>query len=242
MTKICLESRKWFTLVELIVVITIIAILWAIWFLAFSAYIKQARDSDRISAVKELSIWVETFDSTSLKPTRLWLLKDLKKYPIDPSNSLGYQYNVNSAWKSVTNKNLWWKGYVICTSRPLEKYSDEDWNTDPKYLDAIDLIKDRKLFIDWKLQTKDWSKYKDVWINETMWYYCMWVTTDFSSLIAGGWSNSIWTQTCNTDLLNSTKDSKELWQACKIVLNMNYDNQAWGSSPSAWTPPALPSE
>ena len=235
-------QTRGFTLIELIVVMTIIAILAAIGFVAYSNYIKSARDTDRVTAVKEIAIAVDTFDPTGLKPVRLWLLKDFKKYPTDPTNNLWYQYNVNSAGKSGTNKNLWGKWFMICTNRPLEKNSDDDGNVKTDFMDVLDISKDRSKFINGKLQDKNGTKYEDVTLNKVMGYYCEGVTTDFASLVAGGGSNSIGTQTCSSDILNPTKEEKERGAACKVVFNMSYDNQAPGASPSAGTPPALPTQ
>ena len=47
-------NKKAFTLVELIVIITILAILWTIAFLSFQWYTKSARDSVRISDLKNI--------------------------------------------------------------------------------------------------------------------------------------------------------------------------------------------
>lgn len=47
--------KKWFTLVELIVVVTILAILATIGFVAYSGYLLEARDSNRIAALTSIS-------------------------------------------------------------------------------------------------------------------------------------------------------------------------------------------
>ena len=44
-------SKKWFTLVELIVVITILAILWTIWFISMQWYSLSSRDAKRINDI-----------------------------------------------------------------------------------------------------------------------------------------------------------------------------------------------
>lgn len=46
--------KKWFTLVELIVVVTILAILSTIWFVAYSWYLSWVRDTNRIAQLKSI--------------------------------------------------------------------------------------------------------------------------------------------------------------------------------------------
>ena len=48
------NSTKAFTLVELIVTITILAILWTIAFILFQGYLRDARDSVRLSDFKNI--------------------------------------------------------------------------------------------------------------------------------------------------------------------------------------------
>lgn len=52
---------KWFTLVELIIVITILAILATIAFISFNGYIKNSRDSNRVSTLNSIKKWLEIF-------------------------------------------------------------------------------------------------------------------------------------------------------------------------------------
>ena len=52
---------KGFTLVELIIVITILAILAAIAFISFQNYSWNARDSNRISTIKNIETGLELF-------------------------------------------------------------------------------------------------------------------------------------------------------------------------------------
>lgn len=61
--------KKWFTLVELIVVITILAILATIWFVSFQWFLKDARDWNRVASIKSIWEWLE------LNAIKIW------KYP-----------------------------------------------------------------------------------------------------------------------------------------------------------------
>lgn len=231
------SPKAWFTLIELIVVITIIAILATIWFLSYISYTKMARDSGRKVAVNEIAKAVINFDTvSSLKPKSLWFIKNFDQYPIDPVNNLWYQYNVNSSESRAWNDKLWGKWFVVCTNRPLEKYSDDNGNLLPDYLDALDPISNRKDFIEGKLQNRSWRNYTDVQINEVMGYYCEWLTTSFSSLVAWWWNDSVWTENCSQTILDPTKQWADLWKSCKIIFNDLYENQAVWTSPTQWTP------
>jgi type II secretory pathway pseudopilin PulG len=55
------KIKKWFTLVELIVVITILTIIWAISFISFQWYTKDARDAARIESLKTIQKWLDSF-------------------------------------------------------------------------------------------------------------------------------------------------------------------------------------
>lgn len=48
------QNKKWFTLVELIIVITILAILATIWFISYQSYTKDSRDANRITSLKTI--------------------------------------------------------------------------------------------------------------------------------------------------------------------------------------------
>ncbi len=79
-------QKKWFTLVELIVVITILAILWTIAFLSFQWYSRQARDSVRISNYSNINTTLEVYE------VRAW------KYP-KPENTDTISYAGVNIWQ-----------------------------------------------------------------------------------------------------------------------------------------------
>ena len=60
-----MKNKKAFTLVELIVVIVIIVIIWAIAFISISNYPKDARDSERMSNLKNMETSLELFKLTT---------------------------------------------------------------------------------------------------------------------------------------------------------------------------------
>jgi len=53
------NSKSWFTLVELIVIITILAILGTIWFLSIQNYTVYARDVARLSDLNNIKSVME---------------------------------------------------------------------------------------------------------------------------------------------------------------------------------------
>ncbi len=61
-------GKRWFTLVELIVVITIVWILSTIWFVSYSGYLTSARDSNRLSQLTKLSDSLQTYAASKSLP------------------------------------------------------------------------------------------------------------------------------------------------------------------------------
>jgi len=119
--------KKWFTLVELIVVITILAILWTISYVSFWWFTMSARDSSRISDVKNIETVLETFKlNTWIYPkptnpvsinyswwtvfwqgtfwkdsrTQLWTKWNISNIPLDPLFDTEYSYSVQSTNRS----------------------------------------------------------------------------------------------------------------------------------------------
>lgn len=118
-----LQYKRGFTLVELIIVISILSILWTIAFISFQWYTKEARDSSRLSVIKNLQTGLEmyaikankypepdgpissgVFDGVEL--ARVWVVWDtlskllwVSKIPTDPLAWEQYTY-----WISADNK------------------------------------------------------------------------------------------------------------------------------------------
>ncbi len=64
--------KKWFTLVELIVVITIVWILSTLWFIGYTNYLIGVRDSNRIQQVTSLFSASELYTTRALFPLSQW--------------------------------------------------------------------------------------------------------------------------------------------------------------------------
>ena len=110
------KSKKWFTLVELIVTISILIILSSVWIVSYSAYIWDARDSQRKSDMAQVSSalkiykqkrWYYGFPWDLFNITYSWAivamqwrlnknihLDTLEKLPTDPKNKEYYFYSI----------------------------------------------------------------------------------------------------------------------------------------------------
>ena len=92
-----IKSNKAFTLVELIVVITILSILWTIGFMSFQSYNVFARDSVRITDIKQMQSVLEySYTETGLYPKPDW------------ENNITYSWSVAwiqwEFWKETVRK------------------------------------------------------------------------------------------------------------------------------------------
>lgn len=118
---VSVKLRNGFTLVELIVVIAILAILWTIAFLSLQWYSKDARDSVRVSDMKNIETWLELFSIKSWRYPepdnatsyswwttevfKQWLFWDnvtrainINLTPLDPKTETKYVYSVSKGW------------------------------------------------------------------------------------------------------------------------------------------------
>lgn len=124
------NKKKAFTLVELIVVITILAILGTIAFISFGWYTTSARDSNRISDVKNMGVVLDNFynkmGSYPIPSNSTWItysgwilfyhgtfwdsvttnVREINKTPKDPLFETEYNYSITS------QKNLYEIWYV----------------------------------------------------------------------------------------------------------------------------------
>ncbi len=100
-------KRKWFTLVELIVVVTILAILGTIGFISYNGYLVWVRDSNRLAQIDQLSDGLELFRAKNTLPL--------------PWNSIRIEANTNL---------LWYQWYLTQDIMDLMDYTK--WGKDPK--------------------------------------------------------------------------------------------------------------
>lgn len=61
-------NKKWFTIIELVVVVTIISILWTIWFVSYSSYIADSRDTSRLSQISSIFKALESYRTKGFLP------------------------------------------------------------------------------------------------------------------------------------------------------------------------------
>lgn len=95
------NKRAGFSITELLVVMAIIAIVASIVVVNLSSSRGVARDTERVTDVKQLQIAVEEyFDLTAGYPNRLRALVNedlIQKVPEDPLDSQSYKYNKDKA-------------------------------------------------------------------------------------------------------------------------------------------------
>jgi len=101
-------NKKWFTLVELIVVVTILAILSTIAYMSYTSYMITVRDTGRISQLKSISEWLQSLNINKTLP----LPDDYVEVRVN-GKVIWYQWY---AWKDVLNA-IWyseeWKDVKI---------------------------------------------------------------------------------------------------------------------------------
>jgi prepilin-type N-terminal cleavage/methylation domain-containing protein len=100
-------KRKWFTLVELIVVVTILAILWTVWFISYNGYLLWVRDSNRLTQLDQMSAWLELYRTKNTLPL--------------PSN------NIRVEWNGSVMGYQWFAAQDI-----LDLIDYSKWGRDPK--------------------------------------------------------------------------------------------------------------
>ncbi len=150
--------KKWFTLVELIVVITILAILWTIAFISLQWYSLDARNSTRIADLNNIkkaltlnkvlswrftppTLWVEITYSWSEVWTqwsfwedtriRLWKRWSISKVPVDPLTKNEYTYSVLNTDKEMSLAAVmewWWYSYKNNLILDKTYAAWKDWN------------------------------------------------------------------------------------------------------------------
>lgn len=113
---------SWFTIVELIIVITILAILATIAFISFQDYIKDSRDTNRITTISSIEKWLSLYqvktnifpipddaqiftwwENSSIGQWVLWesvsKIIHINKIPLDPKDSSKYVYSTFGSWQ-----------------------------------------------------------------------------------------------------------------------------------------------
>lgn len=208
------KLKKWFTLVELIIVITILAILATIAFISFQWYTKNARDSNRIETISNLQTWLDiyaiqvwnlpepdwTISSWSLnwvQLTRVWVIWDnisrlvkINKTPTDPFWSNNYAY-----WISADNKyyQIW-----ITLETPESYNAKVVWNY--KY----------PLKYNWKLYSLPSLLFTWIWwdLSQTWNAY----------FVVDKWVNIPYTP--NKSILNNTQTTTQVLQSITWTWNL----------------------
>lgn len=109
------KKNYWFTTSELLIVLSLLAILASISFFSFTWYSKDARDSARITDIKNINASLETFYFDA------WF------YP-EPSNSSTITYSWAEVWKQGTFWDSAFKNVRVLSSLPLDPYLDNEYS------------------------------------------------------------------------------------------------------------------
>lgn len=195
------KSFNWFTLVELIIVIIILSILWAIAFTSFQWYIKDTRDSARLSTIKTIEKWIEIYNIEALT------------YPIPDKEEWQTQlqtWALSIEWVEVEYSYLW---EVWDNLRNILKLSKTP--TDP-------LIWNKYVYA----RTMDWKKYQLATILENSTGYNFLVTRTY----AASWYKAkvVWNHTM--DVIYTTSTWKFITIVPSLIFDSSWSNilnQTW---------------
>lgn len=129
-----IKNKKAFTLVELIVTITILVILVTIWFISFQWYTKDARDWNRVAALKNIEAWLWIYYTSNFKypkPDILTWQTKLQTWALSISwtiveysylweiwNNLSKDLQISSTPKDP----LTWNNYLYATTLKWKSY------------------------------------------------------------------------------------------------------------------------
>jgi prepilin-type N-terminal cleavage/methylation domain-containing protein len=193
------KNKSAFTLVELIIVITILAILATIAFISFQSYSKNARDWNRLTALRNIKSWLEIYytQTSSYPDVESWTL-------------------IQSSWWLTT---IWTQWYFWDTNSRLLKFSKTP--TDPydgtKYIYSINTNKN-KYQIMWFLETSDYLSL----LNNT------YAATDYSTRTPKTLWDNLWIllDSSNNPISWTWIDIENYTWSLKAVFNDSY-NISW---------------
>lgn len=111
------KNKKGFTLIELLVVIAIIGVLSAVVLASLTGARSQARDSKRVSELKQIKYALELYYNTNFQyPTCLYVASGctttlqnsvfMKNVPKDPLTGVNYSYAANGSGTSCSSYHL----------------------------------------------------------------------------------------------------------------------------------------
>ncbi len=118
-------NKKWFTLVELIVVITILAILWTIAFISLQWYSRDARDGTRIADMWSIKKWLELFKLTNNRypETSSWTIITFS-WATAWTQWIFWDETFRSIWRlsTIPKDPLTWLEYIYSITSDKQEY------------------------------------------------------------------------------------------------------------------------
>lgn len=119
-------NKKGFTLIELLVVISIIGILSSVVIASLNTARQKARDSNRITDVKQLQLALELYydSNSSAYPVALSSLAPtyIQTLPVDPSTGDQYKYS----WNPLSSPGSYHLGAILEDSGSSVLATDAD--------------------------------------------------------------------------------------------------------------------
>lgn len=172
------QKIKAFTLVELIIVITILAILATIGFMSFQSYTIDARDSNRVTSLREIAKWLDIYQTKNrILPYPDEKIAKIWSWAISITDILSYQWYI---WNEI-QKNI------------KLTYISKDPKDNSSYTYSINWIKTKyqllALLEDWKsynlsyknilkdvYASNDYINRKTYTIWNMIWIFLSWTT------------------------------------------------------------------
>lgn len=143
------KNKKWFTIVELIVVITILAILWTIWFVSYSNFTTDARDTNRIQQIKWIYDWLDVYTKDKRLPLPENMVTIYASWTV-----IAYQ---GYAWKNVLSLIWYEKWWLDPKDNIYYTYVTDKKRKSIKVLAFLESENNKQVFIP-KANAKDYKK------------------------------------------------------------------------------------
>lgn len=235
------QKIKAFTLVELIIVITILAILATIGFMSFQSYTLDARDTNRVTNLKEISKWLDIYQ------TKNWIL---------PNPDIQTVTTKDASWNIITIQ--WYAGLDVLKIIKMTNNPKDPQNTE-YYTYTINWSRTKYQLL--ALLEKNWLAYKNskilnqtyAWIidystkyrytlGNKVWIFFTWVTNE-PLQVNSSWSFDLSTKSEKIRVMFSNDNSNSwtieaIWSSLpdiieeetkSIAINSSQNNISWDS-------------
>jgi type II secretory pathway pseudopilin PulG len=221
-------NKKWFTIIELLVVITVLSILGAIWFTSYISYISSSRDSSRLSQIIMINKGFQLYTK--------WLLPlpDNKATIYANWSIIWYQWYV---WENILLElwvNEWWRD-------PLDNsYYTYLIDTKQKNIQLLTFLEDENdLWVSYntlfnQANANDYTERFPLAYGSKLWILVeSWTNTPIqeNSILLTSWLDVVTTTNYYKAYLDTDKFISWTWLVLqKIQQSINYE-WVWFSAP-----------